>query len=55
LKTDSQHEIALFTKSIVSSDFQDDYVLDMASAPASKTSQLAVITNNQGLVVANEL
>ncbi len=32
-----------------------DTVLDMASAPGSKTSQLAAIMNNQGVLVANEL
>ena len=31
------------------------YVLDMASAPGSKTSQLAALMNNQGVLVANEL
>ncbi|TQV74895.1 NOL1/NOP2/sun family putative RNA methylase [Aliikangiella marina] len=30
-------------------------VLDMAAAPGSKTTQLAAMLNNQGLVVANEL
>ncbi|UOB72375.1 16S rRNA (cytosine(1407)-C(5))-methyltransferase RsmF [Pseudoalteromonas sp. APM04] len=30
-------------------------VLDMASAPGSKTSQLAALMNNQGVLVANEL
>ncbi len=32
-----------------------NYVLDMASAPGSKTSQLAALMNNQGVLVANEL
>ena len=31
------------------------HVLDMASAPGSKTSQLAALMNNQGVLVANEL
>lgn len=31
------------------------YVLDMASAPGSKTSQLSALMNNQGVLVANEL
>ena len=31
------------------------YVLDMASAPGSKTSQLAALMGNQGVLVANEL
>ncbi|WP_096739738.1 16S rRNA (cytosine(1407)-C(5))-methyltransferase RsmF [Pseudoalteromonas atlantica] len=42
-------------QSIENSDLQDSYVLDMASAPGSKTSQLAAIMNNQGVLVANEL
>ena len=32
-----------------------DYALDMAAAPGSKTSQLAAMMNNQGVLVANEL
>ncbi|AXV65429.1 16S rRNA (cytosine(1407)-C(5))-methyltransferase RsmF [Pseudoalteromonas lipolytica] len=32
-----------------------DAVLDMASAPGSKTSQIAAMMNNQGVLVANEL
>lgn len=31
------------------------HVLDMASAPGSKTSQLAALMDNQGVLVANEL
>jgi 16S rRNA (cytosine1407-C5)-methyltransferase len=31
------------------------HVLDMASAPGSKTSQIAALMNNQGVLVANEL
>ena len=31
------------------------HVLDMASAPGSKTSQLAALMHNQGVLVANEL
>ena len=31
------------------------HVLDMASAPGSKTSQLAALMNNHGVLVANEL
>ncbi|HBW97749.1 MAG TPA: 16S rRNA (cytosine(1407)-C(5))-methyltransferase RsmF, partial [Pseudoalteromonas sp.] len=42
-------------QSIENLDLQDNYVLDMASAPGSKTSQLAAIMNNQGVLVANEL
>ena len=34
---------------------QSSTVLDMASAPGSKTSQLAALMNNQGVLVANEL
>ncbi|MGS0680771.1 16S rRNA (cytosine(1407)-C(5))-methyltransferase RsmF [Shewanella sp. 125m-7] len=32
----------------------DTRVLDMASAPGSKTTQIAALMNNQGLLVANE-
>ncbi|QBF84567.1 16S rRNA (cytosine(1407)-C(5))-methyltransferase RsmF [Shewanella maritima] len=35
-------------------DFSDHYVLDVASAPGSKSTQLAALMNNQGLLVANE-
>lgn len=31
------------------------YVLDMASAPGSKTTQLSAIMNNKGVIIANEL
>lgn len=34
---------------------QDDIVLDMAAAPGSKTSQIAAMMNNQGVLIANEL
>ncbi len=34
---------------------QAQHVLDMASAPGSKTSQLAALMDNQGVLVANEL
>ena len=34
---------------------ESDIVLDMAAAPGSKTSQIAAMMNNQGLLVANEL
>lgn len=33
---------------------QADYVLDMASAPGSKTTQIAALMHNQGVLVANE-
>ncbi|WP_417760747.1 16S rRNA (cytosine(1407)-C(5))-methyltransferase RsmF [Shewanella sp.] len=32
----------------------NDYVLDMASAPGSKTTQMAALMHNQGVLVANE-
>ncbi len=34
---------------------EDDIVLDMAAAPGSKTSQIATMMSNQGILVANEL
>ena len=34
---------------------EDDIVLDVASAPGSKTTQMAAMMNNKGTVVANEL
>lgn len=34
---------------------KDEKILDMASAPGSKTTQIASIMNNTGIVVANEL
>ncbi|WP_440056203.1 16S rRNA (cytosine(1407)-C(5))-methyltransferase RsmF [Pseudoalteromonas sp. T1lg65] len=34
---------------------EQDIVLDMASAPGSKTSQIAALMANQGVLVANEL
>jgi len=33
---------------------KDDFVLDMAAAPGSKTTQLASKMNNEGLIVAND-
>ncbi|KKL54146.1 hypothetical protein LCGC14_2268330, partial [marine sediment metagenome] len=42
-------------QSIELADSQNNFVLDMASAPGSKTSQLAALMNNQGVLVANEL
>lgn len=33
----------------------DDLVLDLAAAPGSKTSQIASLMNNQGLIIANDL
>lgn len=35
-------------------DCTKQYVLDMASAPGSKTTQIAALMNNKGLLVANE-
>ena len=34
---------------------ENDIVLDMAASPGSKTTQLASIMNNSGLIIANEL
>jgi len=34
---------------------ENDIVLDMAASPGSKTTQLASIMKNQGLIIANEL
>jgi len=34
---------------------KDEIVLDMAAAPGSKTTQLASIMDNQGIIIANEL
>ncbi|ATC86883.1 16S rRNA (cytosine(1407)-C(5))-methyltransferase RsmF [Pseudoalteromonas arctica] len=42
-------------QSIELADSQNNTVLDMASAPGSKTSQLAALMDNQGVLVANEL
>ncbi|PIU22052.1 MAG: tRNA methyltransferase [Candidatus Diapherotrites archaeon CG08_land_8_20_14_0_20_30_16] len=33
---------------------EDDFILDLAAAPGSKTTQLAMHMNNTGLIVANE-
>ena len=34
---------------------QDENILDMASAPGSKTTEMAAITNNTGKIIANEI
>ncbi|HLC63632.1 MAG TPA: RsmB/NOP family class I SAM-dependent RNA methyltransferase [Candidatus Nanoarchaeia archaeon] len=34
---------------------QSDIILDMAAAPGSKTTQLASMMNNQGIIVANDI
>ncbi|MFT7615587.1 MAG: NOL1/NOP2/sun family putative RNA methylase [Candidatus Woesearchaeota archaeon] len=34
---------------------EDDVVLDMCSAPGSKTTEIAQLMNNKGLLIANEL
>ena len=41
--------------SIVLAPEKDSYVLDMCAAPGGKTSHLAQLMNNSGLIVANEL
>ena len=41
--------------SIVLSPKPDSYVLDMCSSPGGKTSHIAQLMNNTGLIVANEL
>lgn len=33
---------------------EDDFILDMAAAPGSKTTQISMHMNNKGLIVANE-
>lgn len=33
----------------------DDYVLDMTASPGSKTTQMAAMMNNQGILVANDI
>ncbi len=45
---------ALFNDLGTNETYQADIVLDVASAPGSKTTQLAALMNNQGLLIANE-
>lgn len=46
---------ALFQHSMKDAPAQYDTVLDCASAPGSKTSQIAAVSNNDNFIVANEL
>ena len=40
---------------LVLSPYKDDIVLDLCAAPGSKTTQLAELMNNKGILIANEI
>ena len=47
-------EAASLLPPIVLAPKEDDIVLDVAAAPGSKTTQMAAMMNNSGLIIANE-
>ena len=48
-------EASSMIPALILSPDENDIVLDMAASPGSKTTQLASIMNNKGLIIANEL
>lgn len=47
-------EAASLLPAVVLEPSEDDVVLDMAAAPGSKTTQMAAMMENKGLIIANE-
>lgn len=47
-------ESASMIPPIVLNPDENDFVLDMAASPGSKTTQLAALMNNKGLIIAND-
>ncbi len=48
-------EAASMIPPIVLNPSKDDIVLDLAAAPGSKTTQMAAMMDNQGLIIANDI
>lgn len=47
-------EAASMIPALVLKPKEDDFILDMAASPGSKTTQIAALMNNKGLIIAND-